>query len=372
MTRLALTCLLSEGHLLLEDFPGTGKTQLAKALAATVQGTQQPHPVHARPAALRRHRRDDLRPEHREVRVPPGPDLRHHRARRRDQPGLAQDPVGAARGHGGGPGHRRRRAAQRRRAVHGHRDPEPDRAGRHLPAARGAARPLPHEDQRRLPRPRGHHADPRATPRSATGPGASSRSSPRGVIADMAELAARSTSTRRCWPTYAASPRRPRRHPSLKLGLSVRGCLAYVRCAKTWAASQGRTYVIPDDIKLLAEPVLSHRLLLDAEAEFAGTTVDAGHRADPRRRPATGPGQRAGPRSAPGAVCRPPSVCQPPPDPPAAEAARPGGAALAEGERDDEAAERTLHRTPNPAGPTPHASTRIPEPRFDRVADRSS
>jgi MoxR-like ATPase len=33
--RLALTCLLSEGHLLLEDNPGTGKTQLAKALANT-------------------------------------------------------------------------------------------------------------------------------------------------------------------------------------------------------------------------------------------------------------------------------------------------------------------------------------------------
>ncbi len=39
VTRLALTCLLSEGHMLLEDFPGTGKTQLARALSATVQGT---------------------------------------------------------------------------------------------------------------------------------------------------------------------------------------------------------------------------------------------------------------------------------------------------------------------------------------------
>ena len=38
--RLVLTCLLSEGHLLLEDNPGTGKTVLAKAIANTVQGTQ--------------------------------------------------------------------------------------------------------------------------------------------------------------------------------------------------------------------------------------------------------------------------------------------------------------------------------------------
>ena len=37
--RLALTCMLAEGHLLLEDAPGTGKTALARALAATVQGT---------------------------------------------------------------------------------------------------------------------------------------------------------------------------------------------------------------------------------------------------------------------------------------------------------------------------------------------
>ncbi|MGH3848611.1 MAG: AAA family ATPase, partial [Pseudonocardiaceae bacterium] len=39
VVRLALTCLLSEGHLLLEDFPGTGKTSLAKSLANTVKGT---------------------------------------------------------------------------------------------------------------------------------------------------------------------------------------------------------------------------------------------------------------------------------------------------------------------------------------------
>jgi MoxR-like ATPase len=65
-----------------------------------------------------------------------------------------------------------------------------------------------------------------------------------------------------------------RRHPHVKLGLSVRGCLAYVRCAKTWAAADGRNYVLPDDIKELAEPVLSHRILLDAEAQFKGVQVE--------------------------------------------------------------------------------------------------
>src|SRR5215467_1172322 len=39
VVRLALTCLVSEGHLLLEDFPGTGKTILAWSLANTVQGS---------------------------------------------------------------------------------------------------------------------------------------------------------------------------------------------------------------------------------------------------------------------------------------------------------------------------------------------
>jgi len=66
-----------------------------------------------------------------------------------------------------------------------------------------------------------------------------------------------------------------RTHPALRLGVSMRGALAYVRCAKTWAASQGRTYVTPDDVKLLAEPIMGHRVLLEAEAQFAGTTVSS-------------------------------------------------------------------------------------------------
>jgi len=61
----------------------------------------------------------------------------------------------------------------------------------------------------------------------------------------------------------------------VRLGVSVRGALALIRTAKTLAAANGRHYVIPDDVKVLAEPVLAHRLLLDPEAEFDGVTADS-------------------------------------------------------------------------------------------------
>jgi MoxR-like ATPase len=61
----------------------------------------------------------------------------------------------------------------------------------------------------------------------------------------------------------------------VRMGVSVRGARSLTKAAKTWAASQGRTYVTPDDVKTLAETVLSHRLVLDAEAEFDGVTAEA-------------------------------------------------------------------------------------------------
>ena len=109
------------------------------------------HPVHAGPAALRRHRRLDLQPEQPGVRVPPRWGVREHRRRRRDQPRLAQDPVGAAGVHGGAAGHRRQRDLPARDAVHGDRDPEPHRDGGHLRPPRGAARPVHGPGLGRLP-----------------------------------------------------------------------------------------------------------------------------------------------------------------------------------------------------------------------------
>lgn len=60
----------------------------------------------------------------------------------------------------------------------------------------------------------------------------------------------------------------------VRLGVSIRGALALTRAARTRAASQGRVYATPDDVKTLAVPVLSHRLILHAEAEFDGVTPE--------------------------------------------------------------------------------------------------
>jgi MoxR-like ATPase len=61
----------------------------------------------------------------------------------------------------------------------------------------------------------------------------------------------------------------------VRLGVSIRGALALTHAARTRAASQGRTYATPDDVKSLAIAVLSHRLILHPEAEFDGVTQEA-------------------------------------------------------------------------------------------------
>ena len=53
-----------------------------------------------------------------------------------------------------------------------------------------------------------------------------------------------------------------REHPELSLGVSTRGALAYARAARGAALLEGRDYVVPDDIKRLAIPVLAHRVLV--------------------------------------------------------------------------------------------------------------
>ncbi len=66
-----------------------------------------------------------------------------------------------------------------------------------------------------------------------------------------------------------------RRSPHLLLGASPRASLYLQRAARTSALVAGRDYVVPDDVKAMLEPVLNHRLVLGAEARLEGVTVQA-------------------------------------------------------------------------------------------------
>ncbi len=64
-----------------------------------------------------------------------------------------------------------------------------------------------------------------------------------------------------------------RDHPDIYLGASPRGSLALFSVARAYAAMEGRDYVLPDDIKLLAEPTLSHRLIVSPSARIKNVTA---------------------------------------------------------------------------------------------------
>lgn len=59
-----------------------------------------------------------------------------------------------------------------------------------------------------------------------------------------------------------------RRHPDVMLGSSPRGSLSLFRASQAWALYNSRNYVLPDDIKKMAIPVLSHRIILKQEAKL--------------------------------------------------------------------------------------------------------
>ena len=64
-----------------------------------------------------------------------------------------------------------------------------------------------------------------------------------------------------------------RHHPQLAMGASPRATRGLYRASKVWAAMSGRDYVTPDDVRSLAHPVLEHRVMLESGARFAGYTA---------------------------------------------------------------------------------------------------
>jgi MoxR-like ATPase len=65
-----------------------------------------------------------------------------------------------------------------------------------------------------------------------------------------------------------------REHPLIRMGASPRASRGLYKAAKAWAAMQGRTFVTPDDVQKLAVPVLAHRLMLTNEARLAGKSPE--------------------------------------------------------------------------------------------------
>src|SRR6186997_1596617 len=254
VTRLALTCLLSEGHMLLEDFPGTGKTQLARALSATVQGTHSR--IQFTPDLLP----SDVtgvtiyEPTKQTFEFHPGPIFATivladeiNRASPKTQSALlevmeegrvtidgvphgvgrpfmviaTQNPIEQA-------GTYRLPEAQLDRFLMKISMGYPDRAATVELLVNAKVR-----DRATLVNP----VITSATIGQMSGLADDVYVDP-AVLTYVAELAEES-----------------RRQPHVRLGLSARGCLALVRVSKTWAAADGRDHVLPDDVKELAEPV---------------------------------------------------------------------------------------------------------------------
>ena len=67
---------------------------------------------------------------------------------------------------------------------------------------------------------------------------------------------------------------RTRQDAAVDLGASPRASIALLLCSQVLAAAEGRAYVVPDDVKELAAPVLRHRFLLQPDAELEGTRPD--------------------------------------------------------------------------------------------------
>ncbi|WBC00007.1 MULTISPECIES: MoxR family ATPase [unclassified Solwaraspora] len=64
-----------------------------------------------------------------------------------------------------------------------------------------------------------------------------------------------------------------RTHPQIRVGVSPRGVIALTRAACAYALIGGRGFVLPEDLKALLEPVFAHRLLLTADAQLRGVTA---------------------------------------------------------------------------------------------------
>lgn len=271
VAELILLALVAGGHVLIEDVPGVGKTSLAKALAASIEGSfgriqftpdLLPSDVVGVSVYDRRSATFDFRPGPVFANVVLADEI--NRASPKTQAALLES---MAEGQVTVSG-----------ATYGLEQPFVVLATQN-PAEHEGAYPLPDSQlDRFLLRVSMGYPSEDAEVAILANDGAEDAIPHLGPVATTAQVAALGAASR---AVHIAPALRhylvdlataSRSHPRLSLGMSPRATLSLQRAAQARALVGGRDFVIPDDIKALAVPALAHRLQLAPEAALAGTS----------------------------------------------------------------------------------------------------
>ncbi|NUS55295.1 MAG: MoxR family ATPase [Streptomycetaceae bacterium] len=274
VVELALTCLFAEGHLLVEDVPGTGKTTLARAVAASLDATWQR--VQFTPDLLP----SDItgvsmfRQNTNAFEFLPGPMFANivigdeiNRASPKTQSALLEV------------------MEEGRVTVDGTAHPVPRPfmvVATQNPVDMSGTYPLPEAQlDRFLMRVTVGYPDHRSEVSVASGAAGAPAVETLPAIAaahhigEFIQVARHRVQAAEAVVDYAVRiAQATRSSPYIRLGAGPRGSVALVRAARVRAAAQERAHILPEDVKVLAGPVLTHRLLLSPDAELAGWTAE--------------------------------------------------------------------------------------------------